>query len=153
MATLTRWDPFRELEEMSERLSNVLGSRSGLARIGTEDRETMRVADWRPVVDIEETADEYLIKAELPEVRKEDVKVSLEHGVLTIQGERTQQKESKDRKVHRVERCYGNFMRTFTVPEDVEPEGVKAEFRNGMLYVRLHKSEKSKPRSIEIKVD
>jgi HSP20 family protein len=113
----------------------------------------MRVADWRPVVDIEETKNDYLIKAELPEVRKEDVHITLEEGVLTIQGERNQQQETKDRKVHRVERFYGNFMRTFRLPDDVEPEGVKAEFKNGMLYVTLHKSEKSKPRAIDIHVD
>ena len=153
MTTLTRWDPFRELEEMSERLSHVLGGRHDLARLEPASREEMRVTDWRPVVDIEETKHDYLIKAELPEVKKEDVHISLEEGVLTIQGERNQQQETKDRKVHRVERFYGNFMRTFRLPDDVEPEGVKAEFRNGMLYVTLHKSEKSKPRAIDIHVD
>lgn len=153
MTTLTRWDPFHELEEMTARLNDVLGGRRDLARIETGPREAMRVADWRPVVDIEETRDEYLIKAELPEVKKEDVRISLQEGVLTIQGERSQEKETKDRKVHRVERFYGNFMRTFVIPDDVEADGVKAEFKNGMLYVKLRKSEKAKPRAIDIKVD
>lgn len=153
MTALTRWDPFRELEEMTARLNDVLGGGRDLARIDNGGREAMRVADWRPVVDIEETSDEYLIKAELPEVKKEDVKISLENGVLTIQGQRMQETETGDRKVHRVERFYGNFMRTFALPDDVEPDGVKAEFRNGMLYVKLRKSETARPRAIEIKVD
>jgi HSP20 family protein len=153
MTALTRWDPFRELEEMSERLSNVLGGRRDLPRIDGGTREAMRLADWRPVVDIEETEDECLIKAELPEVKKEDVRISLQEGVLTIQGERSQEKETKDRRVHRTERFYGNFMRTFLLPDDVEPDGVKAEFKDGMLYVRLKKSEKAKPRAIDIQVD
>jgi HSP20 family protein len=151
MNKMMRWDPFRELEDMSDRLNRLFGTRD-VARLGSGDRETMTVADWRPVVDIEETPEEYLIKAELPEVDKDDVKVSVQDGVLTLEGERRHEEEQKDKKVHRVERFYGRFVRTFTLPENVEPEDVHAEFKDGMLYLRLVKSERSRPRSIEVKV-
>ena len=114
--TLVRWDPFRELEDMSERLNRVF-SRPTLRNTG---KENLTVADWMPTVDISETESEYLIKAELPEVRKEDVKVTVENGVLTLQGERRQEKEEKGRRFHRVERSYGSFVRSFTLPESVD---------------------------------
>ena len=114
--TLVRWDPFRELEDMSERLNRVF-SRPPLRNSG---KENLTVADWMPTVDISETEGEYLIKAELPEVRKEDVKVTVENGVLTLQGERRQEKEEKGKRFHRVERSYGSFVRSFTLPESVD---------------------------------
>jgi len=153
MSSLIHWDPFRELEEITSRLSQLSGGGRDLARLESGTRESMKVADWRPLVDIEETPEDYVIKAELPEVKKDDVKISLQEGVLTIEGERSRQKEIKDRKVHRIERSYGNFVRTFIVPEDVEPAGIRADFKDGMLQVKLHKSEQAKPKSIEIKVD
>ena len=100
--TLVRWDPFRELEDMSERLNRVF-SRPSLRNNG---KENLTVADWMPTVDISETEGEYLIKAELPEVKKEEVKVTVENGVLTLQGERRQEKEEKGKRFHRVERSY-----------------------------------------------
>jgi HSP20 family protein len=95
---------------------------------------------------------EYLIKVELPEVRKEDLKVTVEHGVLSIGGERRLEKEEKDRKYHRVERAYGSFMRSFTLPGDAEASKVSAEFKNGLLQVHVAKSEQAKPKTIDIKV-
>lgn len=146
---LVRWDPFRDLEEMSNRL-NRLFDRPAL-RTGN-GRESLTVADWVPSVDISETDTEYLIKAELPEVRKEDVKVTLEDGVLTIQGERRQEKEEKSKKFHRVERSYGSFVRCFTLPDYVDDAKVKAEYREGILNLHLPKSERAKPKAIEVKV-
>jgi len=90
------------------------------------------------------------IKAELPEMKKEDVKVSVESGVLTITGERKFEKEEKKKKYHRVERGYGKFTRRFTLPDDAEASKVKAEFKNGLLTVHLPKSEKAKPKPIEV---
>ena len=118
--TPVRWDPFRELEEMNERLNRAFGGlgRPGAARASEAGREALTVPDWAPVVDITETDEEYLIKAEIPEVKREDVKVSVENGVLTMQGERKQEKEEKGKKFHRVERYYGSFLRTFTVPDN-----------------------------------
>ena len=146
--TLVRWDPFLELEDISERLNRVF-SRPSLRNSG---KENLTVADWMPTVDISETEGEYLIKAELPEVRKEDVKVTVENGVLTLQGERRQEKEEKGKRFHRVERSYGSFVRSFTLPESVDESSVKAEYKDGVLNLHLPKSEKVKPKAIDVKV-
>jgi len=146
---LVRWVPFRELEEMSNRL-NRLFERPTL-RTGN-GKEALTVADWVPSVDISETDTEYLIKAELPEVKKEDVKVTLQDGVLMIQGERQQEKEEKGKKFHRVERSYGSFVRSFTLPDYVDNTNVKAEFKEGILNLHLPKSERAKPKAIEVRV-
>jgi HSP20 family protein len=146
---LVRWDPFRELEDMSNRL-NRLFERPTLRH--TDGKETLTVADWMPTVDISETDTEYLIKAELPEVQKDDVKVTLEEGVLTIQGERKREKEDKGKRFHRVERSYGSFVRSFTLPDYVDDDRVGADFRDGVLNLHLPKSEKAKPKAIEVKV-
>ena len=153
--SLIRWDPFRELEEVSDRLNRVFTGlgRPALARTnGPEGREALTVPDWTPVVDITETDDEYLIKAELPEVKRDDVKVSVENGVLTLQGERKKEKEEKGKKFHRIERYYGSFLRTFTVPDNVDETKVMAEFKDGLLNVHLPKTQKAKPKAIEVKV-
>ena len=142
------WNPGRELEEMSDRLNRVLtrGAR------GRNENEAMTVADWIPLVDISETTAEYVIKAEIPEVKKEDVKVTLEHGVLTVQGIRRQEAEEKGKKYHRVERSYGSFVRRFSLPDVVDDAQVQAMFKDGILMLHLPKSEKAKPKAIEVKV-
>ena len=145
-----RWDPFREMEDLSERFNRLL---SRLPAKREEGREAISVADWAPTVDISETDAEFLIKAEIPEVDKKDVKVAVEHGVLTIQGERKHEKEEKGRRYHRVERSYGTFARSFGVPDTVDESIVKAEFKDGLLLVHLPKSEKAKPKAIEVKVE
>lgn len=145
--TLTRWEPFRELEELQNRLSTIV------SRAPRQNgREDMTIADWVPTADITEDEKEYLIKAELPDLRKEDVKVTVENGVLTISGERKFEKEEKKKKYHRVERAYGRFVRSFTLPDDADANGVKADFKDGMLFVHLPKNEKAKPKQIEVKV-
>jgi HSP20 family protein len=150
---LMRWDPFREMEEMTERFGRAF-NRPLFARTlpagGAE--EALITAEWAPLVDIEETDKEYVVKAELPEVKKEDVKVTLEEGVLTIQGERRMEKEEKGKKIHRIERSYGKFLRTFTVPRDVDEKKILAEFKEGVLAVHVPKTEAFKPREIEVKV-
>src|SRR5437867_757258 len=150
MNTITRWDPFRELDELQSRLSTLFG-RAALRKNGAKD-EAVAVAEWAPLVDIVEDDNEYLIKAELPEVKKEDVKVTVQDDVLTISGERMFEKEEKDRKYHRMERAYGSFARSFTLPEDADGEKVAAEFKDGVLKVHLPKSEQAKPKSIEVKI-
>jgi HSP20 family protein len=149
MMNLVRWDPFRELEEVSDRLNRVFG-RSLTPK--SDGKETMTVADWTPSVDISETEGEYVIKTELPEVRKDDVKITLEEGVLSIQGERKHEKEEKGKKFHRIERAYGRFVRSFVVPDYVDEAKIKAEYQDGVLHLHLPKSEKAKPRAIEVKV-
>lgn len=146
---MAQWEPLRDLEEMSERMNHLL-SRVGL--VGDGGKEALTTVDWTPSVDISETEKEYIIKAELPEVKKEEVKVAVQEGVLTIQGERKQEKEEKNKKFHRIERSYGAFLRSFTIPDDADETKVSAEFKEGILIVHLAKSEKAKPKSIEVKV-
>ena len=150
MNTITRWDPFKELDDLQTRLSTMFGRAPVRKDSGKE--EAMTIAEWAPLVDISEDEKEYLIKAELPEVKKEDVKVAVQDDVLTISGERTLEKEEKGKKYHRVERAYGIFSRSFTLPEDADPSNVNAEFKDGVLKVHLAKSEKAKPKSIDVKV-
>jgi HSP20 family protein len=150
MTTLTRWDPFKELDELQNRLSTLFG-RAPIRKDGGRE-EAMTLAEWAPLVDIIEEEKEYRIKAELPEVSKPDVKVTVQDDVLTIAGERTFEKEDTGRKYHRVERAYGSFARSFTLPEDADAAKVSADFKDGVLIVHLPKSEKARPKSIEIKV-
>lgn len=144
-----RWDPFKEFEDISERFNRVFGRLPARRDTG---REALTAADWVPSVDISEDDREYLIKAEVPEVDKKDVKVTLQDGVLTIQGERRQEREEKGKRFHRVERSYGTFVRSFSLPEDATEETIKAEFKDGMLLVRVPKSEGARPKAIEVKV-
>lgn len=145
----TRMNPFRELEEMERRLSTLFGRQS--VRPDGE-KEAMTMAEWSPLVDITEDEKEYVIKAEVPDVKKEDIKLTVENNVLSISGERKTEKEEKGKRYHRVERTYGSFMRSFTLPEDADGTKVSADYKDGMLNVCLPKSEKAKPKSIEVKV-
>lgn len=149
MSTLTTWNPLRELGNFENRLERFFNLPS-LSRNG--ETESMTVSQWSPLVDISEDANEYLVKAELPELKKEEVKVSVENGELTISGERKSEKEEKGKKFHRIERSYGSFLRSFTLPESVSGDKVTAEFKDGMLMVHLPKDEKAKPKTIEVKV-
>lgn len=138
------------MQELTDRFSRML---SRWPARGTGAREALTTADWAPTVDISETDSEYLVKAEIPEVDKKDVKVTVQDGLLTIQGERKQEKEEKGKKFHRIERSYGTFMRTFDIPDGVDDQKLKAEFKDGMLVVHLPKTEKVKTRTIEVKVE
>jgi HSP20 family protein len=149
MLNVTRWEPFREFEKLPEQMVRFFGF-PAIRPYTTE--EALTVADFMPPVDIYETEKEYLIKLDLPEVTKEEVKVYVEDGVLTIQGERRKEKEEKGKKFHRVERSYGTFLRTFTVPPDADETKIDAEFKEGLLKVHLPKSEKAKPKTIDVKV-
>ncbi len=120
---------------------------------GQNGNSPMILSDWSPAVDITEDDKEYLITAELPEIEKDAVKITVENGTLSIRGERRREAESKNKKVHRIERSYGSFVRTFNLPEDADPNGVSASFREGVLRVSLAKSEEKKPRQIEVKVE
>jgi HSP20 family protein len=145
-----RWNPWRELEDMEKRLSTIFG-RAPITTSG-EKKETIAVTEWSPLVDISEDDKEYVVKAELPEMKKEEIKINVLDDVLSISGERKYEKEEKGKKYHRVERAYGNFMRSFTLPEDADGSKVNAEYKDGVLKVHLPKSEKAKPKSIEVKV-
>ena len=150
MNVMTRWNQFKELED----LQHTLGSLFGRAQVRWPEgkEETMRVADWTPLVDISEDGKEYLIKAELPEVKKEDVKITMEDGTLTIMGDRKFEKEENGKKYHRVERAYGSFGRSFSLPDDASPAKITADFKDGVLKVHVAKNEKATPKQIEVSV-
>jgi HSP20 family protein len=114
--------------------------------------ENLSFAEWAPAVDIQETDTEYVIKADLPEVKKDDVKVEFEDGVLTVEGERKQEKEEKGKKFHKIEREYGKFVRRFALPTEVDATKLSAEFKDGVLNVHLPKSSNGKPKAISVKV-
>ncbi len=149
MNTLTRWHPFKELDDLQTRLGTLFGRSPVRSENGNE---TMTLAEWAPLVDITEDKEAFLIKAELPDVKKEEIKVTVNDGVLSISGERKFEKEEKDKKYHRIERAYGSFQRSFTLPEGTDASKVNAEFKDGMLTVRLPKSEITKPQTVEVKV-
>ena len=138
----------RELEEFQNR---ILGAFKPASRGDGNGQEALTMAEWMPLVDVAEDDKEYLITAELPEVKKEDVKVTLENGRLTITGERKFEKQ-ENKKYHRIERCYGSFARIFALPDNGDSAKVNAEFKEGLLKVRLTKSEAARPKQIEVKV-
>ncbi|OGU23579.1 MAG: heat-shock protein [Hydrogenophilales bacterium RIFOXYD1_FULL_62_11] len=142
---LVKWEPIREIEDLFDRYTSKLGWPS----LG---REAFSTTEWSPKVDISETDQAFTIKAELPEVRKEDIKVNIENGMLSISGERKQEKEEKDKKFHRVERFYGSFMRSFTLPDNVDASQIKAEYKDGMLNLSLPKTAENKPKATEVKI-
>jgi HSP20 family protein len=145
---IVKWTPFRELEDMQTRLNRFFGD----APMRTFEADAPFFADWAPPVDVEETDKEYLIKAELPEIAKENVKVEMLDGVLTIEGERKQEKEETNKKFLKVERLYGKFVRQFALPAEVEAARIQAEFKDGVLNVHLPKTAAAKPKAIEVKV-
>lgn len=146
---LVRSSPLRELEEMSDRLNRVF-TESDLWR--TNDTKLMTETDWTPAVEISEIDGEFQMMAELPGVKKEDVKITLENRVLTIAGERKQRWEKEGRKIHRLERSYGRFARSFILPDLVDDAKVWAEFKDGVFHLHLPKSEQANPKAIDVKV-
>lgn len=144
---LIKWEPMREFEDLVDRYTRSMGWPL------TRGQELVTKGDWLPRVDISEMDEAFVIKAEIPEVQKDDVKVGVDNGVLTIQGERRQEKDEKKEKFHRVERYYGSFVRSFTLPDNVDAAGIRATFKDGMLNLTLPKTAAAKPKQIEISVE
>ncbi|MBI5451748.1 MAG: Hsp20/alpha crystallin family protein [Gammaproteobacteria bacterium] len=142
---LIRWNPFTELDDLFNRYQRTLGR-------GISSNELLKTSDWLPAVDISESDEEYLIKMEVPEIRKEDIKVQVDNGILMISGERRSEKEEKNKKVHRIERSYGSFARSFSVPDDADGKRIRAEYKDGMLYLHLQKSPQTRSEKISIDV-
>jgi len=142
------WDPFREMEELSTRFNRLFG----LGRATNGDREALATMDWSPSCDILETDKEYRVRAELPNVKKENVHVTLEEGILMIQGERREEKEEKESRFHRRELSYGTFMRRFSMPDDADETKIEANFKDGMLNVVIGKSKTKQSKAKEIAV-
>ena len=145
--SIMKYDPFRELRGLQDEMNRLF--LTNYAR--TDDREITRGA-WTPSVDIFENKDQLVIEAELPGMKPEDVNVSIENNVLTLHGERKLEQKTEGDNFHRVDRSYGSFTRSFTLPPTVSSENANAEFENGVLRLTLAKREEAKPRRIEIKV-
>src|SRR5687767_8499533 len=145
----TRWNPFKDGDDLESRLARLLVTREAT---GNGGKEALTVTQWSPLVDITEDEKEYLIKAELPDMKKEDVRLTVENDVLSISGERKFEKEEKGRKYHRIERAYGSFVRSFSLSEDADGSNVTANFKDGVLQVHLPKSVKAKQKAVEIKI-
>ena len=146
---IVNWTPFRDMEGFFDRYYNALGR----APFAGNDAEMRKKLEWRPSVDISETREHYLIKAELPEVEKDDVDVSVENGVLTISGERHYDNEEETETKHRIESMYGRFSRSFTLPSDADEAKISAKSSNGVLKVRIPKMEAVKENKVRVSVD
>jgi HSP20 family protein len=144
---LMRWDPYREVASLQDRLNRVFGAYP----YGNRERDDeMSLSAWAPPVDIAEEKDRILITAELPGFKENEIEIQTENGMLTLRGERRFEKETDGKSYHRVERSYGQFLRSFSLPNNVDRERIKATFRNGLLEVDLPKREDAKPRTIKV---
>jgi len=145
------WNPLREIDEAQNRF-NPFFLAGFPNRMGSGEIHSLTVADWSPEVDISQDDHEYLLKADLPEMKKDDVRVTVEDGVLSVSGERKSVKEDQKKKFHRIERSFGTFRRSFTLPEDADSTKVTAEFRDGVLKVHLPTTPIARSKANEVKV-
>lgn len=147
MKSIKLWDPWRDLEESKRRFDALFGGET------SKDKELLTRQDWSPRVDIIENPETYQIHAELPDVKKENMKVDFDNGVLTLSGERRAEYEDRKDRIHRVERSYGSFMRSFSLPSDADGERIEATYRDGVLKVKVPKFNEQKAKPIQIKVE
>jgi HSP20 family protein len=154
--SLIRWNPSRELTAFP---TDVLNMQREINRMfdsffrgGVQDDGSMFPSVWTPAVDVAEHDNEYVVKVELPGVSKDDVKITMHDSTLTIRGEKKQEKETKESNYHRVERSYGSFQRSFTLPSTVKSDRIEAAYKDGILTISLPKAEEAKPKQIEVKV-
>ena len=153
--SIVRFNPVRDLlsvEREFNRLFKTFDERFGIRR-GDDQENGYENAVWTPLTDIYEDKDNFTIKADLPGLKKDDVKISYTDGQLVISGERLQEKETKDAKWHRVERSFGKYFRFFSLPKEIKQDNIKAEFKDGQLTITIPKAEEVKPKEIEIKVN
>ena len=143
------WDPIRELEDLGKRFNRLFEMTKWT---GVGEREALTLSDWAPSVNISEDDKEYRVRVELPGVKKADVHVTYENGVLAIKGERKEEREEKGMRFHRKELAYGTFMRRFAMPEDADDGKIDAKFEDGILTVKVTKSKTKKARAHEIAV-
>jgi HSP20 family protein len=147
--TLVRWhDPFREFAQLQDRINRVFSE-----SYGRSDEGLMSSGAWAPPVDIYQNGDqELVVKAELPDMSRDDIEVTVDNGLLTIKGEKKLSSEVKEENFHRVERRYGTFTRSFSLPQTVDATKVAADYKNGVLTVRLPVREEAKPRQVKVHV-
>ena len=142
-----KWEPFRDVDDVFERFVAET-----LRRWPRQAAEGHAALDWAPAADVSETEAEYLIKADLPEVRKEDVSITVQDGVLTLAGERKQEKVEEQEKLHRIERFYGSFARRFALPENADEQGIRAESRDGVIVIHIPKQRVVEPQPRQIQI-
>ncbi len=147
MNTITRWDQSRDLASLQDQVNRLFEDTFTRDRSGSAD-----LATWAPVVDIYETENELVVKADLPDLEDKDIDVRVENNTLTIRGERKFEKDVNQENYLRVERAYGSFMRSFSLPNTISSENVRAEYRNGVLSLHMAKREESKPKQVKISV-
>jgi HSP20 family protein len=153
MANITRWDPLSEFSSLQERFNQLLGQPGGLFRnLGTSMDQPLAFGNFAPPVDIYEDDHQVTIQAELPGVEEKDLNITVENNVLTITGERKLENEENKENFHRIERSYGRFTRSFTLPSTLDTENINADFNNGVLKIVLNKSEAAKPKQIKVGV-
>ena len=146
MNSITRWDPFRNFTAFQDQFNRMFES----SVKGGQDNSTLKT--WAPAVDIYETENELVLKADLPDVEEKDIDVRVENNMLTIRGERKLEESVKEDNYLRVERTYGSFSRSFSLPNTVNTEAIEASYKNGVLTVQLPKSAESKPKQVRINV-
>src|SRR5437667_10170858 len=149
---VTTWNPVREMAHAKQNRFNPFLLGGFPNRMGSGEIPSLAVADWSPEVDISEDDQGYLLKADLPEMKKDDVRVTVEDGILNVSGERKCQKEDQKKKFHRIERSFGTYRRSFTMPDDADSTKVTAEFRDGVLQVHLPTTTTPKSKAIQVKV-
>jgi HSP20 family protein len=153
MANITRWDPLSEFSSLQDRFNQLLGQPGGLFRnMGTSMDQPLAFGNFAPPVDIYEDDHQVTIQAELPGVEEKDLNITVENNVLTITGERKLENEENKENFHRIERSYGRFTRSFTLPSTLDTENINADFNNGVLKIVLNKSEAAKPKQIKVGV-
>lgn len=147
---LRRWGPFREMSGLQKEMDRLFGQHFGRMR-GPEEEDLAATA-WAPPVDIFETEDKVVLKAEFPGLKKEDIEIQVRDNTLTLKGEKKFEKEVKEESYHRVERAYGSFQRSFTLPSTIKQDGIEASFKDGILEISLPKAEEAKPKQVKIQV-
>jgi HSP20 family protein len=146
---MTRFDPFRDMAVLQDRMNRLFNDSYGGR---SQEDHMLNRGSWVPPVDIYEVEGELVLKAELPDMKREDVDVTIENHTLTIRGERKLDNDIKQENFHRIERAYGSFVRTFSLPPTVDSGRIGAEYKNGVLTVKLPMREEAKPRTIDVKV-
>ncbi len=150
--TLVKWNPARELMNIEKEFNKIFNSFSNRYGFAKENEDEMENAVWSPLTDISEDNDNYYLHLDIPGVEKGDVKISYSNGNLIIKGERKEEKETKKSEYHRIERSFGKFYRSFTLPEKVKEDKIEAKFKDGSLSIVIPKADEVKPREIEVKI-
>lgn len=151
--TLVKWNPTRELMSIEKEFNKLFNSFSNKFGFANENEDEMENAVWSPLTDISEDNDNYYMHLDIPGVDKNEVKISYSNGNLIIKGERKDEKETKKSEYHRIERSFGKFYRSFTLPEKVKEDMIEAKFKDGSLSITIPKADEVKPKEIEVKIN